>query len=98
MVFMPLLRYRDYYPLRPGVTRWKLHLISATVHMFGALCQIPVLILSVFVQPDQCFESWPSETWSITYTIFLSLVQFFIPVLFLGMIYWKICSELIRQS
>jgi phage-related minor tail protein len=35
---------------------------------------------------------------AITYTVFLSSVHFFIPVVVLGMIYWKISRELIKQS
>jgi hypothetical protein len=99
MVFMSLLRYRAvFYPFRPGVTRWKLHLASATVYALGVLCEIPAVFVLDFIPPDKCFTTWPSETLDISYTVSRSSVQFFIPVVVLGMIYWKICRELIKHS
>ncbi|CAB4018421.1 neuropeptide FF receptor 1-like [Paramuricea clavata] len=99
MVFMSLLRYRVVFcPLRPAVSRWKLHLAAAAVYIFGVLCQIPVVFVLDFIPPDKCFEAWPSETLCNTYTVFLSSVHFFIPVVVLGMIYWKISRGLIKQS
>ena len=99
MVLMSMLRYRAvFYPLRPAVSRWKLYLASAFLYVFGILCQIPDVIHLKFKAPDMCWLVWSSETLKITYTVFLSSVQFFIPVVFLGMIYWKICSELMKQG
>ena len=96
---MSLLRYHAVcYPLRPAVSRWKLHLVSATVYVFGLLVRIPLLFIFDFITPDQCFEPWPSTTWSTTYTVTLFAIQFFIPVVILGAVYWKICSELVKQS
>jgi hypothetical protein len=99
MVLMSMLRCRAvFYPLRPAVSRWKLHLASVFIYVFGILCQIPPVLYFKFKEPDVCWAVWPSETLNITYTVFLSSVQFFIPVVFLGLIYWKICSELMKQG
>jgi hypothetical protein len=65
--------------------------------MFGVLSQLPVVVNLDFIPPNICSERWPSKSLNITYTLLLSLIQFFIPVVFLGMIYWKICGELIKQ-
>ena len=99
MVVMSLLRYRAVcYPLRPAVSRWKLHLASSTVYVFGLLFRIPLLFIFDLVTPDKCFDPWPSTTWIITYTVALFAIQYFIPVVILGLVYWKICSELVKQS
>ena len=99
MVLISILRYRaTFYPLRLAVKRWKLHFISAAVYVFGVLCQIPALLHLHFEPPHMCWEEWSSDKLNITYTISLSSVQFFLPVIFLGIIYWKICRELIKQG
>jgi hypothetical protein len=100
MVFMAMLRYRAVFcPSRTALRRWKLHLASATVYMFGVLSW-SVSSCAEFgfhTTYNICSERWPSKLLDITYTLLLSLIQFFIPVVFLGMIYWKICRELIKQ-
>ena len=99
MVLISILRHRAvFHPLRPAVNRWKLHFVSAAVYVFGVLCQIPAGLHLYFKPPYMCMEKWPSDKLNITYTLCLSAVQFFIPVIFLGIIYWKICRELIKQS
>ena len=99
MVLISILRYRAvFYPLRPAVNRRKLHFVSAVVYVFSVLCQIPAVLHLHFEPPHMCWEEWSSDTLNITYTISLSSVQFFLPVIFLGAIYWKICRELIKQS
>ena len=91
MVAISILRYRAvYYPLQPAISRWKLHLVSVFVYVFANLCHVPM----VFV----CFHSWPSESLFVIYVMFLSAIVFFIPVIFLGITYWKICRELVQQS
>ena len=96
MVVMSLLRYRAVcYPLRPAVNRWKLHLASATVYVFGLLFRIPLLFI---FGPDQCSEPWPSSMWNTIYAVTFVAFQFFIPVVILGVVYWKICSELFKQG
>ena len=99
MVVISLIRYRAvFYPLRPAVSRWKLHLASATVYVVSLVSTIPLLFVLNFITPDQCWEAWPSDTWNITYTVTLFAIQFFIPVIILGVVYWKICRELIKQG
>ena len=99
MVFMSMLRYRAvFYPLRTTVTRLKLHLVSASLYVFGLSSQIPLLFVLDYIPPDKCFEAWPSETWNIAYTVFLSSIQFCIPIVILGVVYWKICNELVKQG
>ena len=59
MVVMSLLRYRAVcYPLRPAVARWKLHVASSTVYVFGLLFRIPLLFIFDLITPDKCFEPW----------------------------------------
>ena len=90
MVLMSMLRYRAvFYPLRPQVNRWILYLASTFLDVFGILCQIPQVIPSKFRA---------SETFESIYRVFNFTVLFFIPVVFLGLIYWKICSELMKQG
>ena len=99
MVVMSLLRYRAVcYPLRPAVTRWKLHLASAAVYVFSLLFRIPLLFIFDMITPDQCFAAWPSSMWNNIYTVTLVAIQFFIPVVVLGLVYWEICNELFKQG
>jgi hypothetical protein len=52
MVFMAMLRYRAVFcPSRTALRRWKLHLASATVYMFGVLSQLPVVLNLDFIPP-----------------------------------------------
>lgn len=99
MLLMALLRYRAvFHPLRLAVSRWKLHLVSAIIYFLAFACQVPLAFVFNYTPPDKCLEMWPSETLSSTYNLFRSSVQFFIPVVALGVIYWKICKELLKQG
>ena len=99
MVLISLSRYRAvFYPLRPAIPRWKLHLAAAVLYVVSVLFVSPVFVVLTSSPDGGCLEMWPSATWNVVYTLFLSSVYFFVPALFLGVVYWKICCELIRQG
>lgn len=99
MVLTAILRYRAvFYPLRPAVSRLKLYFVSAAAYVVSFLCYIPYFLVLDFEPPNICFENWSSERLKASYDVFLSAVQFFIPVAFLGGTYWKICRQFVKQS
>ena len=84
------------HPLKPAVSRSKLRIVVGVAY----LCAIASLIPAVFVLKftDVCFPEWPNPTLSIIYTFFSTTIQYFLPVLILFILYYKICKALDTQS
>ena len=59
---------------------------------------LPYVLVLQFNSRSGCVEEWPLETLNICYTLFLANVQYFIPVVLLAMMYWKICIALVKQN
>ena len=97
MVLISVLRHRAVAcPLKPAVSRWKIRIIVLLVHIFALICLIPYVLVLRFT--DRCFEKWSNPSLNLSYTLFLSAVQYFIPLAILSMLYFKICYTLTKQN
>ena len=99
LVIISILRYRAIvHPLEPAVRRWTLKIISTIVYVLATICIIPYIIVLKLDEMSVCNEKWPTHSLNIAYTIFLSVIQFFLPVAFLSIIYFKIGKEIFTRN
>ena len=99
LVIISILRFQAVSkPLKPAVSRWKLRVVALFAYIFAIICILPYILVLQFNNISGCVEKWPMEQLNIWYTLFLAAVQYFIPVVFLSMVYWKICIVLVRQD
>ncbi len=85
-------------PFEPVVSRWKMQVVAIFVYIFAIICTVPYILVLQFNNTSGCLEKWPVEQLNICYTLVLAAVQYFIPVVVLSMVYWKICIILVRQN
>ena len=98
VVLIAIFRYRAVlHPLKPAVSRSKLRVVVGVVYLWAIACVVPFILVLKFTD-DVCFEEWPNSTLNIIYTFFLTTVQYFLPVLILFILYYKICKALKTQS
>ena len=99
LVIISILRYRAIvHPLEPALSRRTLHIISTIVYVLATICIIPYVMVLRFDEMSGCNEKWPKHSLNIAYTIFLSIIQFFLPVAFLSVIYFKIGKEIFTRN
>ena len=99
LVIICILRYRaTIQPLTPAVSRTKLKMISTIVYVFAIICIIPYVMVLRFDVMSGCNEEWPTQSLHIAYTTFLLVIQFFLPVAFLSIIYSKIGKEVLTRN
>ena len=84
------------HPLKPAVSRSKLRVVVGAVYLCAIACVVPCILVLKFT--NVCFEKWPNPTLNVIYTFFLITVQYFLPVLILFILYYKICKALNTQS
>ena len=85
------------HPLKRAVSRSKLRVVVGAVYFCAIACVVPFILVLKFTD-DVCSEKWPNPTLNIIYTFFLTIVQYFLPVLILFILYYKICKALNIQS
>ena len=99
LVLISVLRYRAViHPLKPAVSRRTLRKLSACVYVLAVICVIPYVLVLRYDKTSGCNEQWPFKSLNVVYTLFLSSVQYFIPVAFLSVIYFKICKKLVTRN
>ncbi|XP_028395712.1 neuropeptide FF receptor 2-like [Dendronephthya gigantea] len=99
LVVISALRYRAIlHPFKLPVTRRTLNFAAVCVHMFAIICILPYAMVLTFHEEDGCSKKWPSESLSLAYTWFLACVQFFLPVIILSFIYYKIGQEILIRN
>jgi hypothetical protein len=99
LVLISVIRYRAIVqPLKPTVSRGTLKILSTFVYVLALICIIPQVLVLRYNKTCACHEEWPMESLNIAYTIFLMCVQYFVPVLFLTTIYYKICKQLVTRN
>ena len=97
MVLISAVRFRAVvYPLRAPLRRWQINLAIALAWVFAILCVTPLFPLFKFSQAG-CYIDWPGKSLRLGYTLFLSAVQYFIPVLLLALIYQQIYVKIRQQ-
>ena len=99
LVIISILRYRvTLHPLEPTVRRRTLNITLTIVCVVAIICVIPYAMVLRFDEISGCNEKWPKQSLNIAYTIFLSAIQFFLPVAFLSIIYFKIGKEVFTRN
>jgi hypothetical protein len=99
LVVISILRYRaTVHPLEPAVRRRTLKITSTLVYVLAIICVIPYVVVLRFDEISGCKEEWSKPSLNIAYTIFLSLVQYFLPVALLSIIYLKIGKEVLTRN
>ena len=100
LVLISIIRYRaKLYPLKPPVSRRALKVFSIFIYVLAIVCVIPyALVLRYDETKFACYEEWTMNSLNIAYTVFLTCVQYFVPVLFMSGIYYKICKQLITRN
>ena len=99
LVIISILRFQAVSkPLKPAVSRWKVRVVAMLAYIFAIICMVPYILVLQFDNTSGCVEEWPVEQLNIGYTFFLAAVQYFIPVVLLSMVYWKICIILVKQN
>ena len=94
------------YPLKARLTLNKVKIILVLVWFLALIEVLPsAIVLDVIRQPQDneysCYEYWPQESGSLSgkgYTMFLFLVQYFIPVTLTGIAYAQMGLILCRQN
>ena len=85
------------HPLKPAISRSKLGVVVGAVYFCAIASILPFISVLKFTD-DVCSEKWPNPTLNIIYTFFLTIVQYFLPVPILFILYYKICKALDTQS
>ena len=99
LVIISILRYRaTVYPFKPAVSRRTLKISSTAVYLFAIICSIPHMLVLRFDEISGCSIKWPMQSLNIAYTLFLSGIQYFIPVAFLSIIYYKIGKVILTRN
>ena len=98
VLFIGIFRCRAVlHPLKPPVSRSNLRVVVGAVYLCAITCVAPLVLVLKFTD-DVCSEDWPNPTLNIIYTSFLTTVQYFLPILILFTLYYKICKALNTQS
>ena len=85
------------HPLKPAVSRSKLRVVVGAAYLCAIACVVPLVLVLKYT--DAClFKGWTNRTLYIIHTFFLITVQYFLPVLILFILYYKICKSLNTQS
>ena len=99
LLIISILRYRaTVYPLKPAVCRRTLKISSIAVYLFAIFCSIPHMLVIRFDEITGCAIKWPMQSLNIAYTLFLSGIQYFIPVAFLSTMYYKIGKVILIRN
>ena len=99
LVLISLVRYRAIvYPFKRAIRRKTLYVLSGFVYVFSIICVIPYVLVLKFDETTGCNEVWPFKSLNIAYTLYLTSVQYFIPAIFLSVIYFIICKKLMTQN
>ena len=87
-----------FYPLRAPLKRWQINVALAVAWVIAVLCVSPLFWLYHYSsRRSKCDIDWPGESFRLAYTLFLSAVQYFIPVLLLAFVYYQIYVKIQRQ-
>ena len=99
LVLISVVRYRAIvHPFKPAVSRRTLKKLSTCVYLLAIICVIPYALVLEYDEALGCNEQWPLKSLNVSYTVYLASVQYFIPVAFLSVIYFKICKKLIARN
>ena len=92
MLIISLLRYRAIvHPLKPAISRRKLKVVCGLVYLVG-------LIVGCGIRLPLCFIKSNVDAYKKFYYAFWIFFVYFIPTIFMAVVYYKISRSLIKQS
>ena len=100
LVLISIIRYRTIlHPLKPPVSWRALKISSIFTCVLAIVCVIPYALVLRYNETNfTCHEEWTMKSLNIAYTVSLTCVQYFVPVLFMSTNYYKICQQLITRN
>ena len=98
MVVIGIFCYRIVvYPFKPATERWKLNIIILMVYVAALLCVTPYIWVLKYDPILGCFKNWPKYMFNVS-VLFVFIINYFIPTIFLIILYSKICFTLAKQN
>ncbi|XP_028409642.1 neuropeptide F receptor-like [Dendronephthya gigantea] len=96
MVIIALIRYRAVFrPLAAPLKRWHINVVLGAGWMLAIACMAPFFwMLHFSPKPESCHPDWPNKTFEVTYTVLLTCIQYFIPVIVLTLVYLRIYKKI----
>ena len=99
MVLISIVRFRAvFYPLRVPLGRRKINVALGASWILATLCTSPFFSLLNYSPQFGCYINWPGRTFRIAYTLFLTCVEYLIPLMLVSLAYYKIYSKIRQQS
>ena len=93
MLIISLLRYRaTVHPLKPAISRRKLKVVCGLVYLVGFIAAGGVRLPLCFTS-SKVFDAYPKFYWA-----FFIFFVYFVPTIFMAVVYCKIGRSLIRQN
>ena len=94
MLIISLFRYRaTVHPLKPSISRRKLKVVCGLVYLFGFIVAGGVGLPLCFIKSNVALDAF----WKFYWAFFIFFV-YFVPTIFMAVVYCKIGRSLIRQN
>ena len=94
MLIISLLRYRaTVHPLKPAISRRKLKVVCGLVYLLGLIVGGGVGLPLCFIKSNVALET----IWKF-YCAFFIFFVYFVPTIFMAVVYYKIGRSLIKQN
>ena len=94
MLIISLLRYRaTVHPLKPAITRRKLKVVCGLVYIVGSIVGCGIRLPRCFIKSNVVIDAYKKF-----YYAFRMLFVYFIPTIFMAVVYYKISQSLIKQN
>ena len=94
MLIISLLRYRaTVHPLKPAISRRKLKVVCGLVYIFWSIVGCGVRLPLCFIKSNVAFVAY-----SKFYGTFSIFFGYFVPTIFMAVVYYKIFRSLIKQN
>ena len=94
MLIISLLRYRAIvHPLKPAISRRKLKVICGLVYLVGLIVRCGIGLPRCFLMSNVVYVAY----WKF-YLAFRIIFVYFVPTIFMAVVYYKISRSLVKQN
>ena len=94
MLIISLLRYRaTVHPLKPAISRRKLKVVCGLVYLVGLIAGCGIHLPLCFIKSNAVYVAYLK--FNLTFLMFFG---FFVPAVFMAVVYYKISRSLIKQN
>ena len=94
MLIISLLRYRaTVHPLKPAISRRKLKVVCGLVYLVGLIAGCGIHLPLCFIKTNAVYVAYLKFNLA-----FLMFFGFFVPAVFMAVVYYKISRSLIKQN